>query len=571
MHFFQNIKLTSKPKKFRHYPLFFLVGLSSLVWFVIRTGKKPTRFVYPCQKIAAANSLLFLSWLASVFGLQLFLKQFRKQLSWKRVGLVIVLVGLTYTGYRFIKIKITNFQVSQIRGQTGSARVVWVHDTNATNWNYSNTYYGDYVDQNTVNNMTDQGLKALTGTNNITDAWKAIIPNYQLGQKIAIKINLNNTDGSCTTSCHTNCQDWQLRIDALIQPVNALVRGLSTAFPGFNPQDVWVYDATSGTNLAVPPHVVPERLMVKSLYSIKFFGGATCTFPTYPNYSTVTFNNTDPTAVSVSHRITDQVVNANYLINMPIIKKHGGFDVTLAFKNHFGSVQNTADFHWNKSIPDDLYDNPHFKDKTVLIVGDGLFGGRLDNYSKPTPWTGLFGGDAPNSLFFSKDPVAIDSVMVDVLEAESGPITNLAYLSEAHARGLGTCEWNSSTAKCDRKSPELALTGGNPGYQQINFVYCENGVCPGTEPVSSVSPSASPQVSPSSSIAPSPSPSPSIQPSPSLAAKTGDLDNNGFVNIQDVLLMFRALVNKTTGLADINQDGKINSQDFVTLFKNWGS
>jgi len=35
---------------------YFLCGLLSLVWLVVRTGTKPTRAVYPCQKVAAANA-----------------------------------------------------------------------------------------------------------------------------------------------------------------------------------------------------------------------------------------------------------------------------------------------------------------------------------------------------------------------------------------------------------------------------------------------------------------------------------------------------------------------------------
>lgn len=38
-----------------------LFGLFSLLWFVLRTGTKPSRVLYPCQKIAVANSYLWVS------------------------------------------------------------------------------------------------------------------------------------------------------------------------------------------------------------------------------------------------------------------------------------------------------------------------------------------------------------------------------------------------------------------------------------------------------------------------------------------------------------------------------
>jgi hypothetical protein len=35
---------------------FFFIGLASLVWFLLRTGTKPSRIVYPCQRAALANA-----------------------------------------------------------------------------------------------------------------------------------------------------------------------------------------------------------------------------------------------------------------------------------------------------------------------------------------------------------------------------------------------------------------------------------------------------------------------------------------------------------------------------------
>lgn len=43
---------------------FFLFGLASLLWFIFRTGCKPTRMSYPCQQASAASGSM---WLASYF------------------------------------------------------------------------------------------------------------------------------------------------------------------------------------------------------------------------------------------------------------------------------------------------------------------------------------------------------------------------------------------------------------------------------------------------------------------------------------------------------------------------
>ena len=58
-------------------------------------------------------------------------------------------------------------------------RVVSVHNSNATAYDYRNYDYWEHVNhvsQDVVNNMMAQGVKALTGKTNTVDAWNALIP-----------------------------------------------------------------------------------------------------------------------------------------------------------------------------------------------------------------------------------------------------------------------------------------------------------------------------------------------------------------------------------------------------------
>jgi hypothetical protein len=91
--------------------------------------------------------------------------------------------------------------------------------------------------------------------------------------------------------------------------------------------------------------------------------------------------------------------------------------------------------------------------------------------------------DSPNSLLLSTDPVAIDSVMTDLLHAEGlgGGVEDWAddYLELAAGAGLGTYE---------RGDP----WSGSDGYGRIDLIYCEDSVCPGTSPHPSPTSSASP-------------------------------------------------------------------------------
>jgi hypothetical protein len=315
---------------------------------------------------------------------------------------------------------------------------VHVHSNNATFWN-GQTDYWNYVDQTVVNEMVDQGLMALIGASNVADAWQALLPNYQVGQAIAVKVNFNNA---------TACNDTDGQIDALIQPVNAMVRGLKQI--GVAESDIWIYDAI---------RAIPERFVQRSQYpGVRYFAASwtgDCREPA--GWSSddpdayVSLN--PPTAIPEPPpiRISDVLIDATYLINMPIMKAHSYTGVTLGFKNHFGTIDRPADLHdyvgcgWQYFRPDynplvDIYLNPHIVTKNILTIGDGLFASRAGTTRTPEPWS-TFGGQVPNSLFLARDPVAIDCVMLDFLAAEVPvPSAAAAYLQLAGAAGLGVFE-----------------------------------------------------------------------------------------------------------------------------------
>jgi len=315
------------------------------------------------------------------------------------------------------------------------AKVVHVHATEATHWDFSTGWYGNYVEQDVVDEMVERGLMELTSTASMTEAWATILPGHVTGQKIAVKVNFNN--------CR-DCADSDNAIDALIEPVNALIRSLVQA--GMWAEDVWVYDSSR----RMPERFYDRRRYPQARY-IDRYGCAD---------EKATFNHVDESLrVSFSHPsmvmdrwLTDLLYEATYLINMPILKKHGTHPVTLGFKNHFGSLDNlggAGDDNPHPYInPDDsryspnfsplveIYANPNIAGKTVVTVGDGLFGAPSVG-ATPVPWNTFSG--APNSLLFSRDPVAIDCVMCDLLRAEWG-LDEAAYdyLRLADREGLGT-------------------------------------------------------------------------------------------------------------------------------------
>jgi hypothetical protein len=291
----------------------------------------------------------------------------------------------------------------------------------------------------------------LTGASTVADAWRALIPSYTSGEAIAIKVNLNNAG---------SCGDGDTTIDALIHPVNAIIGGLRQI--GVAEEDIWVYDAIRN---------IPDRLVNGCLYpNVQFFG--LCR-------QSPGWGSDDPNAIvrfsppsgpaPPALRIPDLLINAAYLINIPIVKTHGCAGVTLGFKNHLGTVRTPHELHdhicvdgshfaTNYSPYVDIYQNSHVGAKTILTIGDGLFGSWKGQSAKPSQWA-TFDNSAPNSLLFATDPVALDCVLYDLLAAETTIRNNAdAYLTVAANAGLGISEhgdpWGS-------------------GYSQIAYVRVE--------------------------------------------------------------------------------------------------
>jgi len=340
---------------------------------------------------------------------------------------------------------------------SGQPQVVHLHSGSATNWG-GQTDYWNYVNQSKVNNMVDRGVMELTNTATRADAWRALIHNYAPGKAIAIKVNFNNSGG---------CSDSDGQIDALIQPVNAVIEGLKSM--GVAEADIWIYDATRR---------IPAKFTNGCPYNdIKFFSSEVCgTRVARAAWSTTAVQFSPPSGVSTppSENLPQLLLNASYLINMPILKNHSCAGVTLSFKNHFGTINNPGGLHeWvflgRNCVGDhfgtiysplvDIYKNANIGSKTILTIADALFACKGQEDIGPSTWS-TFDRKVPNSLLLATDPVAIDCVMCDLLGAEPGAgVTTDAdnYLKLAHAASLGVFERGNPWAP------------GGSGYSLINY------------------------------------------------------------------------------------------------------
>jgi hypothetical protein len=293
-------------------------------------------------------------------------------------------------------------------------RLVHVHDADATNWDFSTGWYGYHVDQQVVDDMTEAGLLALTRTKNVASAWKRLVPNFVPGQTFAVKVNF-----ACFNQ---GGPDPDPDINALIEPVNSLI-GTLIQF-GAAPEDISVYDVTSGGghNGSMPQISFINRCLYPGVNFVYTYGNP----DPFSSTQYVQFNAPGYPGIP-DLRVCNALVDSDYLINMYIPKAHSAAGITMGFKNHLGSHEKALKVH--EYLPYSYYynpeyspfvatfKNPHFANKTVLTIADGLFGNWKALSGAPRRWL-TFGNEAMNSLFFSADPVCSDAVLTDFVEIE---------------------------------------------------------------------------------------------------------------------------------------------------------
>jgi hypothetical protein len=135
-------------------------------------------------------------------------------------------------------------------------------------------------------------------------------------------------------------------------------------------------------------------------------------------------------------------VEADYLINVALLKGHGGTGVTLCGKNYYGvtSIDNNWKKNFHNNFNQDIEGKPKYltfvdfmghKDlgeKTILFLIDGLYGCKFVA-GKPGPkWQMVpFNGNWPCSLFASQDGVAIDAVGLDFFRTEFPDAPDMAF------------------------------------------------------------------------------------------------------------------------------------------------
>ncbi len=202
---------------------------------------------------------------------------------------------------------------------------------------------------------------------------------------------------------------------------------------GVRGDDIMIYDATGIRNNGDPIYQKIHGNSGREYQRLQFLVGEDYSLggrltPEPDTKNPIKFGNADLPAAYLPRQVTE----AKYMINMALLRPHGMAGVILQAKNHFGSVYFPEGGGWSPrtlhgsvmrnqpmgsyNAPVDLTGHRHIGGKTMLYVLDGLYSAE-HNEGSLLKWQS-FGDHWASSILMSQDPIAIDSVGLDILRNE---------------------------------------------------------------------------------------------------------------------------------------------------------
>ncbi len=241
--------------------------------------------------------------------------------------------------------------------ETPASRVVLVR--------HSGVWDGDTPNLTAVLQMLDVGVGALTDVSDTLAVWRAL---FDPGERVLLKVNCiaygGPTQPAVTYAVAQRLQDAGLAAD-----------------------NVLIFDRTD-RELESAGYTLNDGALGVQCHGARGEGSEAAL-----SQATVRF-----------YREFD---DCDAIVNVPTPKQHGTAGISVAMKNHYGSVNRPGALHGNRCDPAiaELNAQPTIRDKTRLIVGAAL---RVS----PGDWNRPEREDA---LLLSFDPVALDTVSRDIL------------------------------------------------------------------------------------------------------------------------------------------------------------
>ncbi|MFO7369736.1 MAG: DUF362 domain-containing protein [Bacteroidales bacterium] len=489
--FFQKfVKICPKTGKIRSFIvpggfykiLFPIAGLAALIWIAFRVIPKPSRVTYPCIKAATPLASGFLVYFAILAASALTFLKTKKKLFLSPYFMTGAILVFGFTGTYLVTDNSNNADVvlqnsiHTANAPTGEGkgifpgRVVWIHDPNATNENCNPTSVGhawwmdENNDQEVIDSMVSKAIRILTGQANDQDSWDAIFKYhnntrgkgsvvYSPGEKIFIKINnVSGWGGNYNTSDLSVVANYAYGIsETSPHVIIALLRQLVNVV-GVAQDDIYIGD--------------PLRNTYKHCYDLWHSEFPDVHYVSHDNYSSLgreqavasttarifysdkgtilrenVWDASRPGGAAVTSDYLYTVFeDAEYILNIPVLKGHKRAGVTMFAKNHFGSHTRADASHLHNGLVDpeetpnkpgvsrtdygmyrvqvDIMGHPLLGGKTLFYLMDALWAADQEISFPKKFYMAPFNNDWMSSVFASLDPVAIESVGYDFLRSE---------------------------------------------------------------------------------------------------------------------------------------------------------
>lgn len=229
------------------------------------------------------------------------------------------------------------------------------------------------VDAAIVQKLVDEAVMKLAGKDDIAKAWAAYV-----SPKDKVAIKFNGLFARATTHAEV---------------VAAVTSGLLKA--GVDPANIVIYDRHDKDFKTASISPNREGAGPRAFATEKDYG---------PNVK----------AGPVDTQLTNILLKADVLINLPMMKTHVLAGISGALKNHLGTVPNANAFHRDtcQHVADISALGP-VKDKTRICICDALYGlfDKGPQFNPACRWD-------YHGIIASVDPVALDAVLADILKAK---------------------------------------------------------------------------------------------------------------------------------------------------------
>ena len=246
-----------------------------------------------------------------------------------------------------------------------------------------------------VREMMARGMRALTGAGTVPDAWRRF---FEPADRVGIKVN---------------CGGFPHCVSAY-EIVAEVVRQLTGI--GVPASQIYVYERFLNQldEVAYAPHL-PEGVQIvaaeRANRNVDNSGYDPAT------YLEADFFGEDDTRSSLMRLVSQRLTK---IINIPSMKDHGATGATGCLKNiAYGSFSNVARTHQNGkshtySVVGTLAAMEPLRSRTVLQIMDGLRGvWHGGPFARTTKYVFY-----PRQIMFGTDPVAIDRLLLDIIDTE---------------------------------------------------------------------------------------------------------------------------------------------------------